>query len=347
MSDGMSGRRMHMRSWRRAPWAALAALAAVSAGFGPAGASEPESQDVIVEQAPGTYTYSWTGVIPPGASAVKEEADDSPCVGAQDVESDVHTLNLEMATARVYKLNTVAFTFKVAWEDDTEAPSHVDSALNVIGPGGTSIGFSDGPSNVETVKASNLDEGPYKVLVCGFSRVLPEEYQGTLEIVVTPKAQPKKTTATGAAAPADTSGGSGSAGTGTSGSGSGGSSGSGAATAISPAPATRVNIPTRLPSPLPAIGAGRVSDIGAGPEEATPAAPTAFLGDAPLRQFTPDAQVLPEGVENRGKAAAKIPLLGAILVIGLGIAGCIFALLLRRRRGLDGTPGTAMVPVSS
>ena len=339
---------LNLQSWRRAPWALIVAVLAASACVTPVGASEPESQEVIIEQTPGTYVYSWTGVIPPGASAAKEEADDSPCVGAQDVESDVHTLNFEMATSRVYKLNNVAFTFKVTWEDATEAPSHVDSALNVIGPGGTSLGFSDGPSNTESVKATNLDEGPHKTLVCGFSRVLPEEYQGTLEIVVTPKAQRKTTTTIGGGAPADTSGsGSDAAGSGSTGTGGSSGSGSGGATAISPAPANRINVPTRLPSTLPAVGAGRVGDIGASPDEATPAAPTAFLGDAPLRQFTPDGDVLPEGELNRGRASTKIPLFGAVIVVALGIAGCIFALLLRRRRGLDGAPGTAMVPVGS
>jgi hypothetical protein len=321
----------------RVRYAALAVLVGVAAiaGFGaPVGASEPESQKVIIEPTPGTYTYTWKGVIPPGATAVKESADDSPCLGRQDIESDIHTLNLELGSARVYKLNTVAFTFSIRWEDADQ-----DSAINVLGPTGGSLGFSDGSTSVETVKLSNLDEGPYKVLACGFSRFLPEDYVGTLEMVVTAKPQPKKP----AAAKVDTSGDTSGSAVSPSGSSTSPSSGS---SSFNPAPANRVIVRPAPRSSLPAAGTGRVSDVGAPPEASSPAAPPAFLADAPRRTFTPASGTIPTAEFNTSDSAKKIPLAAAMLIVLAGIGGVFFALLLRRRRGLDGQPGTDIVPVA-
>jgi hypothetical protein len=254
---------------------------------------------------------------------VKGAADKSPCVGNETAE-DVHAITLSLANSRVYKEANVAFTFAISWTQEVTNEVE-DNALNVLGPSGASVGSSDGGDPSEAVKLTNIDDGPYKVLVCGFSRTIPTDYDGYMEMVVTAKAS--KPSKAAAAAPV--------------GSNSSGSGGKASSIPLSP------NSPAATTQPYrPAVGAGRISDTPAATAtvvEPAPieAAPSAFRGIGD----TTRAQAAPPGLTANKKHISKLPWWMLIVTSVVGAALLAAGLLARRRRGLDRPAGTSIVPV--
>ena len=308
-------------SMKRALVVAFALAAALVGGMPGARASEPESHKIELPSTPGTLTYTWTGTAPPGVTGAKSYADESPCLGEQDVDTDIHTLELSLAHARVYKEANISFLFKVEWDEDVN-----DMIINLVGPAGGSLGYGDSPgaTTSESIKVNNLDEGPYELWMCSWAAPLPVDYKGTLEITVT-----KKATAPAKVKP--TAG------------GAGGSTGSSDPSVLpmSPAAPAMTSPPRR-----PAVGAGRISST-ASPIATIPlseSAPSAFRGgnaaDAAL-----DRGTVTGALDRKTGEVANLPIWLAFVVIVAALAAGAFGLLARRRRGLDATPGTAAVPV--
>lgn len=296
---------------------AAGALGAVGLSSLPASASEPESTNVKINAEPGTTTYTWTGEIGPAPTGLVGAATD-PCTQDGDLE-DVHTINLDLAP-RVYKSMVAEFTFQIAWEDSTN-----DLALVVKGEQGT-VGTSDGGEPIETVAAINLDEGEYIVNPCAFAAAGPVEYRGSMKVVLKEKRRPK---AAAAAPPASSSGS-------TVAPRPSGSSGSSSSATPLPATPTRrpsssapapASTPLTAPSPLPPVEAAPPAFISSGTDPLESAAPP------PVAVVAKETKSMPLGV--------------ALLVSVLGLGGLAGALLVRRRRGLDQAPGTAVVPVTT
>ncbi len=94
--------------------------------------------------------------------------------------------------AGVYNTVNAKFTFNVTWDDN----SGNDEILTVLKPDGSELGNSDNsnPPSIETVTATNLAQGTYKVIVCGFiSGPNPQPYSGKLTIVTSSSASPTPT----------------------------------------------------------------------------------------------------------------------------------------------------------
>ena len=155
----------------------LLAGAAVLALFlftAPVPASTPPDGSVTVPSATGqTVTHTWTGTILPGANAT------SNCAGVPAELSDRHSVSVTVPSGAYDSLKAV-FTFRIEWDDSLN-----DEILTVADSSGTSIGSSDGGSNVETVVIENLPAGTYNVLACAFASAVPVDYRGTLEIRTT------------------------------------------------------------------------------------------------------------------------------------------------------------------
>jgi hypothetical protein len=297
---------------------AAAGLVVAVAPLSPASASEPEEHSIKVGTEPGVATYTWKGEIPPAPTGLAGNAGDS-CLGDPDLE-DVHTIKIDLGP-RVYKSVIVEYLFQISWEDAGN-----DLAMTVFGPTG-SLGSSDGGDPVETVPAVNVDEGEYTVAGCSFAAVGPTEYTGTLR--VTSKARPKPKTAPTTTPPATPS--AGSTGSGTS-----------ATTAVSsPLSASAAPAPRRASSSARSVATTTpttaIADVAP-----VQAAPPAFIssGIDPIETATPPT------IPVVAKETKKMPLGVAGAVCVAGLVGLVLALLVRRRRGLDATPGTAVVPVS-
>jgi hypothetical protein len=308
--------------------ALLAGLAGLAMTFGghivPAGASTPATEKVTITSRPGTYRTTFKGTVPPGVSGAKGAADKSPCVG-NDTAEDTHTIQLSLANSRVYKEANVAFTFAINWTQQVDNTVE-DNALNVLGPSGTSVGSSDGGDPSEVVKLTNIDEGPYKMLVCGFSRTIPSDYDGYFEMIVTAKAK-KPTAPVAAASPSSASNSS--------------SGGNGSSIPLSP------NAPAASPTAYrAAVGAGRVTptaDVNAAAADPATiaAAPSAFRGIGDVTA----PQAAPPGVIANKKSITKLPLWVLFASSAVGVALLLMGLFARRRQGLDRPAGTDIVPV--
>jgi hypothetical protein len=158
----------------------LTAAAVLAAALGgSAGASTPAtppSSTVTVPTTAGqTASASWSGQIPGGANPT------SSCASPYDNVSNEHQINL-VVPDDTYALSA-KFRFRITWADATN-----DEILTVIGPDGGVVGSSDGGSNVETVGATNLPPGTYRVLACAFAATPLVDYQA--ELLVTAFSDP-------------------------------------------------------------------------------------------------------------------------------------------------------------
>jgi uncharacterized repeat protein (TIGR01451 family) len=129
--------------------AALLVLGAVQA----VGASTPPTGNVTVPSTPGTVT-------------------DSPT-------ADPHVSNVTVP-AGVYTNVDAVFEFKISWVDAGN-----DEILTVLKPDGSVLASSDGGDPSETVTASNLPGGAYRVVACAFTGPTSQDYTGTLTITTT------------------------------------------------------------------------------------------------------------------------------------------------------------------
>ncbi len=307
--------------------AAALAVALASGVVAPAGASEPKSHTIKVTKEPGVRTYTWTGVVGPAPTGAVGAATD-PCTGDPDIE-DQHAIKLDLGS-RVYKSVIVTFDFQINWSDSGQ-----DLALSVTGPTGT-VGTSDGGDPTESVSGINLDEGTYSVNACAFAAVGDTDYNGVLKVTTKERPAPKATTTT-AKPPA-------------SGSGDSGSGSAPSGTAVTPSPTTPPASPSSpsraTPFNSPAFGGSFSTVPAAQPlvaSDPVAAAPPAFLSSGldPV-----EAAAAPPPAALRTKDTPGIPLALVLGSSALGLVGLVAALLLRRRRGLDQTPGgSAVVPV--
>ncbi|HEY2940307.1 MAG TPA: hypothetical protein VGJ27_10885 [Gaiellaceae bacterium] len=173
---------------------ALLAVALVVglAGVGISQASTPPSSSLTVPSTVGvTVTDTWTGEIPPLANAT------SDCSFADNsTVSDQHlvTVNVPAGTYDAVQAN---FTFNISWDGS----SGNDEILTVVDPDGHVVGSSDTGQPSETVRATNLKAGTYKVIACGFlSGPAPQSYTGTLTVQTVappPPAPPLPTSSNG------------------------------------------------------------------------------------------------------------------------------------------------------
>jgi hypothetical protein len=152
----------------------VVALVAGVAGTGISEASSPPQGNVTVPTTVGqTVTDTWSGSIPALANASSNCGPfaDTPVV-------DQHTVNLKVSTG-LYDTLQANFTFNINWPADAGN----DEILTVLDPTGGTVGSSDGGDPSETVRATNLKAGAYKVIACGFtSGPDPQPYNGSLTL---------------------------------------------------------------------------------------------------------------------------------------------------------------------
>lgn len=306
---------------------ASGALVAGSLFTVPVEAAEPSSFKVTLTSVPGHYLYNWTGEVLPGATGNSRQGTSHPCLKDERIGEDIVDLELVLQHSRVYKEVNIVFIFSINYEPF----GWNDVDLDIYGPSGSSIGDSTTFQPHEEFRTSNLDAGKYNVIACpGSANETPQEYNGSLEVVVTERSTRSKTTTTVApAAESEEPPASGS---------------TAAPTSAPPAP--------RPTSGRPAVGAGRTTgNTLAGPIEAAlpaneiGAAPSAFISGAPPSGGTAAVTPPPVDLEPR-KTTATMPFWTAIVASFLGLLGGVIALLIRRRQGLDAAPGTAVVPVN-
>jgi uncharacterized repeat protein (TIGR01451 family) len=173
MSSGDSGIVSRVLGRRaRSALLPVALVAGLVAAVGSAWASTPGTSTVSVPSLPGqTVTDTWTGSIP---ALVNATSDCGPFADTPAVDQHLPTINVP---AGVYSTLSATFTFNITWANGSN-----DEVLTVLGPGGADLGSSDGGNPSESVFASNLAAGEYKVIACGFASTSAEPYTGSLTI---------------------------------------------------------------------------------------------------------------------------------------------------------------------
>jgi len=79
---------------------------------------------------------------------------------------------------------SASFTFSINWTPVGSSTTN-DEILTVVGPNGAEVGSSDTSNTTETVTASDIQPGQYKVEACGFANTAPQSYQGSLVVKTT------------------------------------------------------------------------------------------------------------------------------------------------------------------
>lgn len=159
-------------------------LALVIAAPATVAGSTPAASTVTVPSSAGaTATDSWTGTAPPATFA------SSTCFPGGSPLVDEHAISIVVAPG-TYDAVDAQFTFNITWSPASGDPSTNDLILTLIGPDGLEIASSDGGTPSETVTATNLAAGTYRVVVCGFLNTSPQPYAGTLTVATTSKTTP-------------------------------------------------------------------------------------------------------------------------------------------------------------
>jgi len=141
-------------------------------------AATPASQSLTVPTATGqTASATWTGTIPIGANPT------SDCNGAPAAITDIETVHISVDPA-TYNTVSALFTFSIKWTPVGTATTN-DEILTVVGPNGNEVGSSDTSATTETVTATNLPAGDYKVEACGFANTAPQPYNGSVVVNTT------------------------------------------------------------------------------------------------------------------------------------------------------------------
>ncbi|MGI8710350.1 MAG: hypothetical protein ACR2LA_05085, partial [Acidimicrobiales bacterium] len=166
---------------RRSPVLAAAVLAAGALVIPAAGAlaATPSPQSITVPTSPGqSQTVGWSGTIPPGANPT------SDCNGAPPATSDVETIAVSVP-AGAYQTVSASFTFSIHWTPASGNATTNDEILTVVGPNGAEVGSSDTSNTTETVTASDIQPGAYRVEACGFANATAQAYTGSLVVQTT------------------------------------------------------------------------------------------------------------------------------------------------------------------
>jgi len=151
----------------------LALIITLPAG---AAASTPATSTVTVPSSAGvTVTDSWTGTAPPATFPA------STCFPGGSPLVDEHAVTVAV-TPGTYDAVNATFTFNANWTPASGDASSNDLILTLIGPDGLEIDSSDGGAPSETIVASNLGAGTYRVVVCGFLNTTAQPYNGTLAV---------------------------------------------------------------------------------------------------------------------------------------------------------------------
>ncbi|MGI8698681.1 MAG: hypothetical protein ACR2J0_06010, partial [Mycobacteriales bacterium] len=136
------------------------------------------NQSVTVPSTVGkTATVNFDGTILPGSN---------PTSSCDAAGADTHDITVNVP-AGTYTNVTAMFTFSITWTPSSGMEETSDEILTVDGPTtsggeGGGVGSSDTASTTETVTASNLIPGDYKVRACGFVNLNAQDYTGTLTI---------------------------------------------------------------------------------------------------------------------------------------------------------------------
>ena len=166
-------------------------VVAIGVGAIGIGASTPPSHDVTVpSQAGQSVTVSWTGTIPVAAMPTSDCND--------SVTADDHLVNVALPRKGYARIDAT-FAFSITWTPSSPSTATSDEILTVNGPDAVDEGdtetnevdSSDGSGTTEKVVATNLGNGSYHVLACGFVNVAPQPYTGTLKITTEAKAVDK------------------------------------------------------------------------------------------------------------------------------------------------------------
>ena len=161
---------------RRSPLLVVAAVAAVIPAS-VALAATPSSSMVTVPTTVGqTVTQAWTGTIPVGANPT------SDCHGGTSTP-DIETITVNVPSG-AYQNVSASFTFSINWKPVGSSTTN-DEILTVVGPNGAEVGSSDTSNTTETVTASDIQPGQYKVEACGFANTTPQPYRGSLVVNTT------------------------------------------------------------------------------------------------------------------------------------------------------------------
>src|SRR5947209_2687301 len=104
-----------------------------------------------------TVSVTWTGSIPPGSNP------GSNCVSVADTALSDQDVSNVTVPAGIYNTLAAKFTFKITWTPVVNINSS-DEILTVIAPDSSIVGSSDGGTNTETVAATNLAGGAYKIV---------------------------------------------------------------------------------------------------------------------------------------------------------------------------------------
>ena len=168
----------------RVPLALLSAAALVGAivvlPSGTSVASDPESSALTVPGSAGQQaSVSYTGTALPGGPGAGSNSCDP-------IDSDPHELMLTVPAGTLDKV-TATLTFNIVWEP--VAVSN-DLILTVLNGEGQAVGSSDGGAPMETVTLTDLQEGSYTALVCGFANETPQDYDGTITVATSAPAAP-------------------------------------------------------------------------------------------------------------------------------------------------------------
>lgn len=141
----------------------------------PVAAATPATSSVTVPGTAGaTASSAWTGVAPAGTNP------SSDCFPGGLPVDDEHAVTINVP-AGTYNKVKATFTFSISWTPPAD-PTQSDLILTVIDPSGTELASSDGSTPTESVTASNLAAGVYRVVVCGFINTADQPYNGKLTV---------------------------------------------------------------------------------------------------------------------------------------------------------------------
>jgi hypothetical protein len=159
-------------------------VAAAFLGTASAPASTPAASTVTVPTSAGvTVTDSWTGSVLPGVNPA------SDCAPASSSPTDEHAVTIHVAPG-TYDTVNAAFTFTITWTPASGSTTTSDLILTVVGPDGNEIDSSDGSDPAESVSATNLAAGTYRVIVCSFANTTTQPYDAKLSITTSSASGP-------------------------------------------------------------------------------------------------------------------------------------------------------------
>ena len=141
----------------------------------PVSAATPATSSVTV---PGTggasVTSSWSGIAPTGTNP------SSSCFPGMTPLVDEHAVTVNVPVG-AYDNVIATFNFAISWTPPGD-PTQSDLILTVIDPSGLELDSSDGGTPTESVVATNLAAGTYRVVVCGFINTVDQPYSGSLTV---------------------------------------------------------------------------------------------------------------------------------------------------------------------